>query len=381
MAREITLVSTTDSAEDVQAALTGKPAEPTPPAEPAKPVETPVPPAAAAAVTTPPADPAKPAEPAKADEKPTEAVARAQEASKSARARREERIQSDIDKLVAMRGEERRGVEMLQAEKTRIDAEIAAKKAELAALGTPAAAAPSTATATTASTFTEPKPKLEDKNADGSPRFANYEEWVEGLNEWSERKIVAANAALEAKLKRELTEAQAKTSGEVAAREDFETAAAAYKAKIDEFKKTTPDFDAVWSASVDAIKEIREELGPTSLNAIDQFAMRDADNGPAIIYHLAQHPDEMKRIASLALPQQLAALGRLDQRLSRATPEPARVTPPPVTKAPEPITPVGGAPTASTASPDDESYAEYKRRRDLEDPQTRGWAQKLYANA
>ena len=383
---DITLVSTTDSPEDVQAALTGRPAEPAQPvaepakaAEPAKPEEVP---AAAAA-----ADPVKSVD-TPVETKTETAVERAERESKSARERRMERIQGDIDSLIAKRGTTRRDVEAeearlaeLRAEGDRLRADIAAAKA-----GKPTTSAepakPAAAVVTT-EPFATPRPKLDDVDASGKPRFASYEEWVEAGEEWVAAKIAHDTAAqistIETKIRRELTETEKARATTEAARADQARAGASYQEKVAVFAKTTPDFEQVLKAAADSVIELKEELGANALHIIDTYTVRDAENGPAIVHHLAQHPEEMRRIASLAPPLQLAALGRLDERLARAsTPEPARVPVAPVTKAPEPITPVRSAPTASTVSPEDEDYAAYKRRRDLEDPQTRDWARKIY---
>lgn len=81
-------------------------------------------------------------------------------------------------------------------------------------------------------------------------------------------------------------------------------------------------------------------------------AMADDDLGPAVAYHLAQHPDEARRIAALTPVQGVMAIGKL---LSRMTPAPSGSGTPAVStsKAKPLIKPVSGAPVAPESSPPD----------------------------
>lgn len=69
-------------------------------------------------------------------------------------------------------------------------------------------------------------------------------------------------------------------------------------------------------------------------------AIRSADNGPDIAYHLGSNPKEAERIARLSPLLQAKEIGRIEAKLSN---EPAATKQ--TTKAPEPISPVGSART------------------------------------
>ena len=65
-------------------------------------------------------------------------------------------------------------------------------------------------------------------------------------------------------------------------------------------------------------------------------AIIESDLGPDVAYYLAQHPNEAKAIAQLSPIRQIAAIGRLEAKVS--TPAPRKTT-----TAPAPITPAGSA--------------------------------------
>jgi peptidoglycan hydrolase CwlO-like protein len=390
MADTVTLVSTTDSAEDVQAALTGKPAEPkaeTPPAGEKPAGETPPPPAADAKPAETPAGETKPPVETKPDDQQPPASETPEQ--KTARERRMEKIQGEIDVLWKKKHELRRDVE---AEESRLEA-LRKELTNLAAKGTtttPPADKPVEA-AKPAEIKVEPsrpQPLLADTKPDGTPKYANYEEWVADLATWQgEMAEKRAEARLELRLKAERDERDKKDADERARieRESANRAAneglAKHQTVIEEFKKTHADYDAVIDGAVDAVVEMKGDYvaaakaagqqvdGQVLFAVLDRFTVEDSVNGAALMYYLAKHTDEMKKIVQLPIAQQLIALARLDSRLEGASSQPGpstKVTP--TTKAPEPIKPVGGGPTApATVSPDNESYAEYKARRDRED--------------
>ena len=63
-------------------------------------------------------------------------------------------------------------------------------------------------------------------------------------------------------------------------------------------------------------------------------AIIESDQGAEITYYLAHHPDEAKSIALLSPIRQIAAIGKLEAKLSQPPPKK-------VTEAPPPITPAG----------------------------------------
>jgi len=345
----ITLVSTTDSAEDVQAALTNKPAE-----KPAgdKPAEK-----ATAPAETPEAE--------SAEETPEQAEEREsrEEASAAAGtlAKRRAKIQASIDKDIQRKTNARLDAE---AEEARLQ-ELRRQRQELEAAGTPAERektreAPAAAKETDAAPAGRPEPKLDAVDDKGNAKYATYEDYLSDHAVWSkEEAILAARQLIDQERHADRARIERESTDRV-----VNERLAAYNDKLEAFKKTHADFDAAFEDAKEAVQDALVALGPNALKVIDGYTVFDAENGPALAYHLLKKPDELKAIASLAPPQQLVALARLEERIRPAGAKrngpSAAVT---ETKAPEPIRPVGSGPTATTVSPDDESYQDYKARR------------------
>ena len=104
-----------------------------------------------------------------------------------------------------------------------------------------------------------------------------------------------------------------------------------YKSRLEEFKKSTPDFDDVL-ASTDA----------TVSDAV-KASIFESDVGPAVLYYLANNEDEAKRINGMSAVRQIAEIGKIEARLSTQKPQEKKVS-----KAPAPLKPLsGGAPVTS----------------------------------
>lgn len=383
----ITLVSSTDSEADVLAALGAAP-----PAEPEKkPAAAPPPaPAAAAPPATPPA--AEPP-PVPADAKPPEPEAKppasetpeqkADRERKSGFEKRKAQLDHEINALTANKYNLRRDVEAeearladLRRQREQIETQIAEGKKTPPAAPAPAPAPPP-------APALRAEPQLGDRDEHGNPRYETYEAYLSDHAKWVDEKVVAATEAIKRETEARVQAAidadrKTREEHEKAEREriDRESALRAqqeavdrHNAKVEDFKKTHADFDAVVDASMDVVGQLRRERGERVLDIIDGFAVHDAEHGAEVIYHLASHPDELRQIAALPVRQQLVALSKLDQRLGDASKPvsgpPPRVTP--VTAAPEPIVPVSSSPTPSTVSPDDEDYQTYKARRAREE--------------
>lgn len=340
---DITIVSSTDSDADVALALAGPPAADAPKVETKPPDPVPDPAATPAAEPVAGAEPEPEPEPEVKAETPSE--------------RRIRKIQQSIDDATRRKHDAQREAD---AEEKRYN-EAKAKREALEA-APPATEKPDGSD----------RPKLNDLKPDGTPKYANYEEFLEAGQDWTnaraDKAIAAARAELEEKLEKKQTAAQrASLAHETAARAE-QTALAGYETQLTAFKADHADFDAVLTAATETVQELVEDFGPDVLNVIDRYAIYDADHGPAINHYLASHPDDLRRIAALPIPQQLAALGKLDERLAPAKTSPtARPAKPATSSAPAPMKPVGGSPTSSTVPLEDEPYPVYKARRAREE--------------
>ena len=110
-----------------------------------------------------------------------------------------------------------------------------------------------------------------------------------------------------------------------------------FKERQDSFKADHPDFEQV---------AFREDL---KISPAMSQAILMADDGPAIAYHLGQHPEEAERIAALSPIQAVYEIGKISLRLTAPVPRPK----------PEPIRPLGSRSASTVKSPDEMSMAEY----------------------
>lgn len=371
MDKTVTLVSTSDTPEQVQHALTGTPPPAAAPAAaepPAAPAAT-DPPAAAAAepAATEPAAVAGATPATPADETPAQKTERERRDGKARG--RIERIETEIAALTRTKHDVRRDVEAEEARLTELRAESERLQAEIGARATTAMHQPGGSPAA-APADAKPEPKLEDTNADGSPTFASFEAWQVAHSKWSEESVLSKveQRLIKEREEREIAE-RARIERDSATRAQDE-ALAQHQTNIESFRSQHADFDAVIDDVKETVIELREEHGKGVMNTIDTFMVKDAENGPAILYHLAKNPDELREIAALDPPRQLIRLAKLDAKL--ATKKPATTSAkdgsdrvaPPVTQAPPPTRPVGAGPTAPAAvSLDEADYATYKRTR------------------
>jgi len=357
----ITLVSTTDSLKDVQAALGVTSEAPTPAAEAPATTKTETPAAPAATAATPTETPAAPVEtPAAPVETPTKPAG----TGKS-----KDGLQARIDELVRQR-DTARG--MSAAQEAELEA-LRARVKELAGGQPPKAAEP----AAPAAPLAPAKPKVED--------YPDYDTYVEALIEWradaiAEKKI---NDRFQSQQTAEQQEEQNRRAKEI-----FE----AHEARITEAKSRYDDFDEVVSQP------------DVHISTVMRDGILLSERGPDIAYYLATHPEERTRLLALGdTPKALIEFGKLETKVeaelskagsaasgtpsAAATPAstpaatpaaPVAATPvapaapttpaapaaPAVTKAPDPIDPVTTGSVATTVRPDQMSYADYKKWRE-----------------
>lgn len=349
----ITLVSTTDSAEEVKAALTGKPAKAETPAvePPAEPVK----------------EPAKEVAPAEGTEAATETATETpeqkeeretKEASEagSRLAKRRKSIQDEIDDMTRSKHAVRRDVE---AEEARLQ-DLRRQRQELEGKPVEAKAAAEKKAATEGRT----EPKLDAVDDKGDAKYATYEDYLSDHAVWTrEEAVLAARKFIEEEKAADRDRIDRDSANRVATER-----LASYNTSLEAFKKTHADFDAAVEDAREAVQETLVAMGPQALKVIDGYTVFDAEDGPALAYYLLKRPDELKAIAMKAPHQQIVHLARLEERIRPAS---AKKTGPlltaPETKAPQPIKPVGSGPTAATTVPLDEAeYQDYRARRERE---------------
>lgn len=161
--------------------------------------------------------------------------------------------------------------------------------------------------------------------------FADPDAYEQALESWVERRATEkAKAETQAEFTKQQQDSRAKTLLD------------AYRDREASFEADHPDYqDLVYSDDV-------------KITPVMSQAILEAEDGPAIAYHLGQNPEMAERIAGLTPAQQAIELGRLSVKLA---------TPPPKPK-PEPIRPLNTRNSAGPKSPTEmtmDEYAEYRK--------------------
>lgn len=174
-------------------------------------------------------------------------------------------------------------------------------------------------------------PKNEPK-ADPRPtrdKFEDPDAYDQALVDWSAR--AAKTVALQ----------EASVAQQTAERErQFNGLRDAYAERVSQFEADHPDYEDVVMS--DDLK----------ISAAMSQVILEAEDGPAIAYHLGQNPDVAERLAKLSPAQAALEIGKISTRLANP-PKPR----------PEPIKPLAARNSAGPKSAADESMEEYGARR------------------
>lgn len=185
----------------------------------------------------------------------------------------------------------------------------------------------------------ESQPESKAKDLSGKPSsddFETHEAYVEALTDW---KLEVREREREEKTK----QAQVKT--------EFEKQLSSHLERVESFKSSHDDFD-----------EVLEDVNDVPMSIAVQDAILKSDNGPELMYELAKNKEEYARICALPALDAARALGKFEARLAKENQETKPVK---TTKAPPPIKTVGSkASSASTKSPDEMDFQDYKRWRE-----------------
>lgn len=188
-------------------------------------------------------------------------------------------------------------------------------------------------------------PVVSDVKEDKEPQkkdFADSDDWVRAHGLWAAREVSRQNVA-----------ATAQKAEEAHSTEVFQ----AHLGRLDAFRGEHPDFD----------KTIETATIPFSQAVA--IALVEADNGPAIAYHLAKHPDEFEKLSKMSQHRQIMEIGRISASLSPSDGSAAQVTPTATrSKTPAPITPEKTTKAAAANVPLSElGTDDFIKRRDEEE--------------
>ena len=162
---------------------------------------------------------------------------------------------------------------------------------------------------------------------------------MEALTDW---KVDQRDKAREIQAK----EAQVKT--------EHQKAIEAHQAKVQSFKEAHADFD-----------DVLEDVNDVPMSITVQQAILSADNSAELMYQLAKHKDEYKRICALPPIAAAKELGKFEVKYLKASSD--ETPTPTTTKAPKPVSPVRGGKGSSVRKSIDDpnlSQREYERLRE-----------------
>ncbi len=171
--------------------------------------------------------------------------------------------------------------------------------------------------------------------------FSTNAEYIEALTDW--------------KLDQKEQKAKAESKIEQA-KSEYQKQVDTHNQKINEFKKQTPDFEKI-------VETFLEENGDVKFSPALEELILTSDMGPAVVYELAKNSDEFDRINKLSLVNAGREFGKLEARLAKDSGTQKEVSK--KTNAPAPLKTVGTSSTkASTKSPDEMDFKEYKKWRE-----------------
>ena len=196
-----------------------------------------------------------------------------------------------------------------------------------------------------------PKPTVNDRNPDGSPKYKDLQEFLDACDEWTTQDVLAKSE-----------EALSKREADRKASERAQTVQSKRQGNLDRGLAKHPD----WG----------EKVGKMQLpDILDAFTL-ESDVGDEILYHFAANPAEFQRVFSMPSAFRITReLGKLEDQFSgqgsaeRSSSPPVRR----VSAAPPPPQIVDGKGTTpgddvESALNDDDfaAYAARQNRRDVE---------------
>lgn len=192
---------------------------------------------------------------------------------------------------------------------------------------------------------TRPKPSEDEVGT----KYKTYADFVDDFSDWKDEQREAKRTLAD--------QARQSQDNQALVQQAFYKGHEAYAAKLVEFRKTHPDYDA-----------LAKQHEHTQMPPVAHAALLFHDNGPALVYYLFQHPDVLAEVHFVLDGKPLThenvahATRWLTSRTQAATTGSAAPTPP-VTLGPRPPNPVRTGPMKTTddAPDDDSSIADHEK--------------------
>jgi hypothetical protein len=193
--------------------------------------------------------------------------------------------------------------------------------------------------------------KPETKAADGRPEkpklehFESYDKWEDAKDEYMEKLADWKVDQREKQRSEQFRQQQAQQQAQAVAK-TFNERLAAAKARIADFD------DVVQGAIADHDVQISRAMSE---------AITESEQGPDVVYYLAKHPDEAKRISALSPLAAAREIGKIEVKVApEAEPDKPAKT---VSKAPPPIKTVGSTASTVKTLADAKTFQDYKKIR------------------
>jgi hypothetical protein len=200
------------------------------------------------------------------------------------------------------------------------------------------------------------RPEPAKPAGDAEPQEKDFKEWKD------------FNKAHTAWAVREENRQEAQRRSQREQEEETRSVVETYSERMEAYKAEHPEFDE--QTAVDTPWKSDNPKHVQSAIAF-RLAVIEADNGPAILHHLANHPEEFAEFGKLTPVQVGIRVGRISAQLSPS--DSAKPAPkPPISNAPAPVTPPRGSHTAPTSITDPEiSTDDFIRRRNEQERKNR----------
>lgn len=168
-----------------------------------------------------------------------------------------------------------------------------------------------------------PKPKIDDVDAQGKPKFKTYGDYEDARDEWNRQELL-----------RVFEEKQTKTQQSQQAAEAEKVIAQKFQSRVVDSRKKYADFDTV---------ALNTELPIRKGSVVDQYII-ESDHGGDVLYHLGSNRDQLDHILTLNPIAQARELFKIEQTFATPAPKPAAPKPPArtITQAPPPPRQVTG---------------------------------------
>lgn len=192
-----------------------------------------------------------------------------------------------------------------------------------------------------------PKPKSTDLKADGTSKYADYDEFIEDLTDWKSEQVKTATIA-------EMTAAQKKAAEEAEQQKQAKAFEDGFLKRGNEYFEHNPDDKELMLGEDSPAKAI-----PAG-SVVDAIIL-ESEHGMKVLAHLCKNPDEIPRILGLHPVAQAREMMKIERTFEsteeKTSPEPKKAS------LPAPIKPISTSTSKSAIKPENMDMEDYARGR------------------